>query len=67
METITDSLRSRRGSLEHNLVDLLAWLGFRVRLTLEQRLLRSKDGSGIWRCRDSTQIMEVKIPHRLTR
>jgi len=46
IETITDSLGARRGSLEHNPADLLACLGLRLGSGLGsgfgQRLLRSK-------------------------
>jgi hypothetical protein len=51
METITDS----RGSYfvegdppKHNPADSLACSGLRARLRLEQRLLRPKDGNGLW-------------------
>ena len=59
MEIITDSLGARRGSPEHNPANSLACSGLRARLRLEQRLLRSKDRSGLWRGLDSTEIISV--------
>ena len=56
METITDCLGSQKKTPpEYNPADLSACSGLRVRLRLEQRLLRSKDGGGLWRGPDSTE------------
>ena len=35
--------------------------GLRAQLKLEQRLLRSKDGSGLWKAPDSAVIIVVSI------
>jgi hypothetical protein len=49
---------ARRGSSEQNPADSLACCGLRARLRLEQRLLRSKDGSGLWWARLSSETLE---------
>jgi hypothetical protein len=60
METITDS----RGSYfvegdppKHNPADSWACSGLRTRLRLEQRLLRPKDGNGLWWSELSSEII----------
>jgi hypothetical protein len=62
METVTDSL----GSLKRDPLSIIQLThqraqgsGLRARLRLEQRLLRSKDGSGFWRGPDSVLIISV--------
>jgi hypothetical protein len=58
METITDSGGSeKRIPPKHNPANLLACSGLRARLRLEQRLLKSKDGSGLQRGPDSAEII----------
>jgi len=48
-ETVTDSEKGpEEVPFEHNPDDPSACSGFRVRLRLEQRLLRFRDGSGFW-------------------
>ena len=44
----------------HNPADLLACSGLRAQLRLEQRLLRSKDGNGLWCAQLSSGIIVVK-------
>jgi hypothetical protein len=44
---------------EHDPADSLACSGLRAQLGLEQRLLRSQDGKGLWRGPDSAQIISV--------
>jgi hypothetical protein len=48
METVTDSRGIQKGPPERDPADSLACSGLRAQLRLEQRLLRSKDGSGLW-------------------
>jgi hypothetical protein len=49
METVADSRGGpEEDSPEHNPADSLVCLGLRPQLRLEQRLLRHKDGNGLW-------------------
>jgi len=51
--------------LEHDPADSSACSGLRARLRLEQRLLRSKDGSGLWSGPNSAQIISVQVQRNI--
>jgi hypothetical protein len=38
------------------------WWGLTTELRLEQRLLRAKDGNGVWRAQLSSEIWEMLAP-----
>jgi hypothetical protein len=48
METIADLRGLKEDYLEQNPADSLACSELRAQLRLEQRLLRFKDGNGLW-------------------
>lgn len=62
METITDSRGVPEADPpEHDPADLLACSGLKAQLRSEQRLIRSKDGNGLWWGHLSSKIMLENI------
>ena len=57
METVADSGGGQKRDPEYNPADSLACSGLRARLRLGQRLLRSKDGNGLWWAELSCEIL----------
>jgi hypothetical protein len=60
METIIYSRGRQKGPPERDPADSLACSGLRARLRLDQRLLRFKDGSGLWWAQLSSEIVVVR-------